>query len=122
MALSNPRLAALICDAIGADWLTDLDQLRRLEPLAEDRGFRDRWYGVKQANKAEFAGFVRQRTGIAVDPEPLFDVQVKRIHEYRSAPAVSPSARPERRRREPLESKGGPVPTPVTVPSVACRA
>jgi starch phosphorylase len=83
MALSNPRLAALISDAIGADWVTDLDQLMRLEPLAEDAAFRSRWRGVKRANKAEFAAFVRQRAGVAVDPESLFDVQVKRIHEYK---------------------------------------
>jgi glycogen phosphorylase len=83
MALSNPRLAALISDAIGTGWVTDLDQLRRLEPLAEDAGFLDRWRKVKRTNKAEFAAFVRQRTGIAVDPESLFDVQVKRIHEYK---------------------------------------
>jgi glycogen phosphorylase len=83
MALSNPRLAALISDAIGADWVTDLDQLMRLESLAEDAAFRSRWRVVKRANKAEFAAFVRQRAGVAVDPESLFDVQVKRIHEYK---------------------------------------
>ncbi len=83
MALSNPRLAALISDAIGADWVTDLDQLMRLEPLADDVGFRESWREVKRANKAEFAAFVRQRAGVAVDPESLFDVQVKRIHEYK---------------------------------------
>jgi starch phosphorylase len=83
MALSNPRLAALISEAIGPDWVTDLDQLLRLEPLAEDSSFRARWREVKRANKAEFAVFVRQRAGVAVDPESLFDVQVKRIHEYK---------------------------------------
>jgi starch phosphorylase len=83
MALSNPRLAGLVTEAVGEGWVTDLDQLARLEPLAEDAGFRERWCGVKRANKAEFAAFVRQRAGIAVDPESLFDVQVKRIHEYK---------------------------------------
>jgi glycogen phosphorylase len=83
MALSNPRLARLISDAIGEEWVTDLDQLARLEPLAEDGAFRDQWRGVKRANKAEFSAFVRHRTGIAVDPESMFDVQVKRIHEYK---------------------------------------
>ncbi len=83
MALSNPRLAALISDAIGANWVTDLDQLMRLEPLADDIGFRECWREVKRANKVEFAAFVRQRAGMAVDPESLFDVQVKRIHEYK---------------------------------------
>jgi starch phosphorylase len=83
MALSNPRLAGLITEAIGEGWVRDLDQLARLEPLAEDAGLRERWRGVKRANKAEFAAFVRQRAGITVNPESLFDVQVKRIHEYK---------------------------------------
>jgi starch phosphorylase len=83
MALSNPRLAALITEAIGEAWVSDLDQLARLERLAQERSFRERWRDVKCANKAEFAGFVRQRTAVAVDPESLFDVQVKRIHEYK---------------------------------------
>ncbi|MDB5863420.1 MAG: malP 2 [Betaproteobacteria bacterium] len=83
IALSNPRLSALISDAIGEDWITHLDELKRLEPLAQDRGFGERWRHVKRANKDEFAVFVRQRTGIAVDPQSMFDVQVKRIHEYK---------------------------------------
>jgi len=83
MALSNPRLATLISDAIGEEWVTDLEQLERLEPLAKDASFREQWRRVKQANKAEFQAFVRQRTGIAVDPDSMFDVQVKRIHEYK---------------------------------------
>ena len=83
MALSNPRLAALISEAIGSGWITDLDQLSRLEALADDSGFRDQWRAVKRANKEEFAAIVRNRTGIALDPQALFDVQVKRIHEYK---------------------------------------
>ena len=83
MALSNPRLATLISDAIGEEWVTELEQLARLEPLAKDASFREQWRRVKQANKAEFQAFVRQRTGITVDPESMFDVQVKRIHEYK---------------------------------------
>jgi len=83
MVLSNPRLAALITDSIGERWVTDLDELARLDPLSADSEFRSRWRRVKRANKAEFAAFVRQRTGIPVDPESLFDVQVKRIHEYK---------------------------------------
>jgi len=63
--------------------LTDLDQLSRLEPLAEVANFRDQWRGVKRANKAAFSAFVRHRTRISVDPESMFDVQVKRIHEYK---------------------------------------
>jgi len=83
MALSNPRLAALITEAIGESWVSDLDQLALLEPLAQKHSFRECWREVKRANKAEFAGFVRQRAAVAVDPESLFDVQVKRIHEYK---------------------------------------
>jgi len=83
MALSNPRLSRLITDAIGESWVTDLDQLARLEPLSEDVGFRSMWRAIKRANKDEFAAFVRGRTGVIVDPESMFDVQVKRIHEYK---------------------------------------
>ena len=83
IALANPRLSQLVSHAIGRGWITNLDELRRLEPLAKDTNFGDRWRQVKQANKEEFAVFVRQRTGIMVDPQSMFDVQVKRIHEYK---------------------------------------
>jgi starch phosphorylase len=83
LALSNPRLSELITDAIGEHWLTDLGRLHALEPLAEDGAFRDLWRGVKLANKRDFADFVQQRTGILIDPHSLYDVQVKRIHEYK---------------------------------------
>ncbi len=83
LALSNPRLAGLISEAIGEDWLKDLGQLRSLEPLAEDGAFRDMWRGIKHANKRDFADFVQQRTGVFIDPDSLYDVQVKRIHEYK---------------------------------------
>jgi starch phosphorylase len=83
LALSNPRLSGLITEAIGDDWLKHLDELRRLEPLAEDAAFRARWSQVKHANKRDFAAYVRRRTGVAIDPDSLYDVQVKRIHEYK---------------------------------------
>ena len=83
MALANPRLARLVTDAIGEKWITDLDELMRLEPLATDVGFAEKWREVKRTNKEQFAAFARQRTGVAVDPRSLFDVQVKRIHEYK---------------------------------------
>jgi starch phosphorylase len=83
IALSNPRLANLISEAIGPDWITDLTQLRKLEPLADDEIFRARWREIKRLNKHQFAVFVRQATGTGIDPESLFDVQVKRIHEYK---------------------------------------
>jgi glycogen phosphorylase len=83
MALSNPKLSELITEHIGAGWIKDLEQLRALEPLAENAEFRTRWREIKQYNKGEFAALALQRTGIAVDPRSLFDVLVKRIHEYK---------------------------------------
>ena len=83
LALSNPRLADLISGAIGDHWLADLDRLHAVEPLAEDGAFRDAWRGVKHANKQDFAGFVSKQTGILIDPDSLYDIQVKRIHEYK---------------------------------------
>lgn len=83
LALSNPRLAELITAAIGEHWIKDLDQLHSLEPLVDDSVFRDMWRGVKHANKEDFADFVHKRTGILIDPNSLYDVQVKRIHEYK---------------------------------------
>jgi starch phosphorylase len=83
MILSNPRLAALISQRIGTHWPKDLSQLHRLEPLADDAGFRDSWRAIKQNNKSRLAALALERTGIVIDPHSLFDVQVKRIHEYK---------------------------------------
>ncbi len=83
MVLSNPRLTSLISESIGAAWIKDLDQLRQLEPLAEDPAFQERWRAIKHANKCDFADCVRERTGIVINPHSLFDVQTKRIHEYK---------------------------------------
>ncbi|MBL8265961.1 glycogen/starch/alpha-glucan phosphorylase [Steroidobacter sp.] len=83
MALSNPRLSSLISDTIGESWLKNLDELKRLEPMVDDASFRELWREIKHSNKVDFAGFVKQRTGIVIDPQSLFDVQVKRIHEYK---------------------------------------
>jgi len=83
MALSNPRLAELLTDAVGAGWVTDLDQLRRIEPIAEDPQFREKWREIKLLNKIDLAACIRERTGIVVDPQSMFDVQVKRLHEYK---------------------------------------
>jgi len=80
---ANPGLASLITQSIGDGWITDLDKLRALEPFADDAGFRQEFRQVKQANKAELARFIGQTQGIPVDPASLFDVQVKRIHEYK---------------------------------------
>ena len=83
MALANPQLAALLTEAVGEGWLTDLDQLRRLEPLAEDTGFLERWQFTKWAKKRELTNYIHSHTGVLVDPSSLFDVQVTRIHEYK---------------------------------------
>ncbi len=83
LLLSNPRLARLITERIGAGWVRDLDQLRQLEPLAEDAGFRREWREVKGQNKAALARFILERTAVEVDPGTLFDIQVKRLHEYK---------------------------------------
>jgi starch phosphorylase len=83
MVLSNPRLTKLVSSAIGPGWIKDLDQLRKLEPLTDDAVFRQKWAEVKFANKCEFAEFAKGRTGITLDPHSIFDVQVKRIHEYK---------------------------------------
>jgi starch phosphorylase len=83
MLLANPRLSDLISASIGSGWITDLGELARLEPLAQDEGFREDWRRIKQASKRDFARLAQERTGIAIDPESMFDVQVKRIHEYK---------------------------------------
>jgi glycogen phosphorylase len=83
VVLSNPGLTALLNEVIGDGWIKDLNRLRALEALAEDAGFRARWRAVKHTNKQRFARFVLDRTGIAIGAASMFDVQVKRIHEYK---------------------------------------
>jgi starch phosphorylase len=83
MMLCNPALSHAITDAIGDGWITDLSQLRRLEPLAEDKSFRDAFLKAKHAAKEEFAGWLKETTGQSVDPDTIIDSQVKRIHEYK---------------------------------------
>jgi starch phosphorylase len=83
VALSNPSLASLITEAIGDGWLRDLDMLRGLEPLAQDAGFHKAWREIKLENKRVLSALLRRRTGVAADPNSLFDIQVKRIHEYK---------------------------------------
>lgn len=83
LAQANPRLASLVTEAIGDGWVTDLERLRGLEPLAADAGFRERWRVVKQAAKERLAGWIRETLGRSVDPHTLFDAQCKRIHEYK---------------------------------------
>ena len=81
--LANPRLSDLITSRIGDGWVRDLEQLARLEPHADDPEFQRAWREVKQQNKQDLAALVRQLTGVEVDPASLFDVIVKRLHEYK---------------------------------------
>ncbi|QJE95694.1 glycogen/starch/alpha-glucan phosphorylase [Luteolibacter luteus] len=83
VALANPGLAGLLERELGAGWPGDLSCLGRLEPLAADPGFRREWREVRLANKRRLAALIQERTGIVVTPDSLFDVQVKRIHEYK---------------------------------------
>ncbi len=83
LALDNPRLTRLISSEIGDGWLSSLDRLRELEPRATDTAFQEAWRRVKNENKEDLALEIRRRSGIEVDPESLFDIQVKRIHEYK---------------------------------------
>ena len=83
VALSNPGLTKLITNRIGKGWLQNLKQLRGLEPFADDPEFQQKWREVKLANKRRLAALIKKRTGIIVSAESLFDVLVKRIHEYK---------------------------------------
>jgi len=83
MALSNPRLSELITSAIGEGWVTDLQRLRDLEPLAGDSAFGEQWRQVKLANKQKVCSFYAPDACLLFNPRAMFDVQVKRIHEYK---------------------------------------
>ncbi len=83
MASANPEMSRLITARIGDAWIRRLDALRELIPHADDPDFRDRWHAVKRANKVRLAALVRHDCGVDFDPDALFDVQVKRIHEYK---------------------------------------
>ncbi len=80
---SNPALSQLITSAIGEDWICKLDQLEKLEPLAEDVQFRKEWLAVKRENKIRLARYILRKIKLGVDPDTMFDVQVKRMHEYK---------------------------------------
>lgn len=83
VALSNPPLAQLLTDRIGDGWLADLDLLRKLETFADDPEFRRQWRDVKHTAKCKLAGLIEQRVAMTVDPTSMFDIQAKRIHEYK---------------------------------------
>jgi len=83
LLLSNPPLAKIITDAIGEGWITDLGQLRKLKPLAGDKQFQDAFLSAKREAKAQFAAWLKTATGQLIDPDSIFDCQIKRIHEYK---------------------------------------
>jgi len=83
LALANPRLRELITGSIGDRWVAHLYELKKLEGFIDDASFRQSWRAVKQANKQRLAAYLRKHTGVELDPTWLFDIQVKRIHEYK---------------------------------------
>jgi starch phosphorylase len=83
LLLANGGLVSVIKDAIGESWITDLGQLRRLERFADDMSFRESFRKAKHEAKVQFANWLKSTSGLSVDPETMFDSQVKRIHEYK---------------------------------------
>jgi starch phosphorylase len=80
--LSNPRLSELITNTIGDRWISQIKEINQIEPFADKPDFRKKWQQVKHENKCVLAGIIYDRTGISVNPDSLFDIQLKRIHEY----------------------------------------
>ncbi|GAB1542081.1 glycogen/starch/alpha-glucan phosphorylase [Scytonema sp. NUACC21] len=83
MLIANPKLALLMTNKIGKGWIKNLDELRQLEAYIDDGEFRNHWRQIKQENKQDLAEYILQTTGIHVEANSLFDIQVKRIHEYK---------------------------------------
>ena len=83
LLLANPALAGTITEAIGDGWICDLGELARLKPLAEDSAFRERFWRATRETKFRFAQWLKATCGEAIDPDSIFDSQVKRIHEYK---------------------------------------
>lgn len=80
---ANPLLSNLICDSIGDGWIKDYTQLDKLTPFADDAAFRDKFADIKRKNKEKLAQYIYDTNGIKVDPDSMFDVQIKRLHEYK---------------------------------------
>jgi starch phosphorylase len=83
MLKANPGLSDLITEAIGGEWITELERLSDLEPLADDAEFRERWRRIKVENRRRLAALVRREAGVQVDPRSMMDVHIKRMHEYK---------------------------------------
>jgi starch phosphorylase len=83
LLLANPALARTITEAISDGWITDLGQLEKLKPMADDKGFQDSFHKAKREAKSEFANWLKATSDQTVDPDSIFDCQVKRIHEYK---------------------------------------
>ncbi len=81
--MDNPGLTALIESRIGSDWKFDLDRLKQFTPYASDEATRADFRAIKRSNKERLAGLVKNRTGVVISPEVMYDVQIKRIHEYK---------------------------------------
>jgi len=83
LSQANPGLAGLLDDTLGTSWRLDLDKLKQLKPLGNDASFTAKFMAVKRANKVRLANYIERTAGVKVSPDSLFDVQVKRIHEYK---------------------------------------
>jgi glycogen phosphorylase len=83
VAACNPPMSALVTSRIGDGWVRDLAQVERIAPLAEDPAFAEAWRAAKRANKVRLAAYLKEELGVSVSPDSLFDVQVKRFHEYK---------------------------------------
>ncbi len=83
LALANPELAELLNQQVGPDWITSMESLTKLEERQNDTGFLETWGATKLTVKRKLASYIHRNTGVLVDPSSLFDVQVKRIHEYK---------------------------------------
>ena len=79
----NPALSSLITSKIGNEWITNLDKIREIESLADNLGFQEKWIAVKRKNKERLGKLIRKLCGVKVNPDTMFDVQIKRIHEYK---------------------------------------
>jgi starch phosphorylase len=83
LLLANPALSSVITEAIGDGWITDLSELNKLKPLVDDNGLRDSFKRAKRETKSQFAAWLKSSSGQVVDPDSIFDCQIKRIHEYK---------------------------------------